>query len=477
MENALVPVQQYDDMQVSQVIAKLEPYLSFTQNNNRTFKSGVGLQISDNFDNVSLKRTSLYDSDIADSSFVNSALTGSYFSDTKFRFVTFEEANLQYCHFIHNIFDNVKILSTNLSYSSFYNSTFSNTLFKGSTVSELLFDECVFENCTFTSSMLENAIFSHCTLLNVQFIDTNTEYMELKSSHTQSVTIPFAQFPYIYGAYTHMRDGGIQIQGNGSILTAEEYQELQDALIVYYTSIEEYFPLTNLYLSRGDSEQAYRCIASGLQSSVVSKNFRMLKFFCKLAVQGALFEYQKLRELYALIDSWVRQQNLNIYEQRDFVHNSAEIRSLLLDSIYDSPTAQIALQTNINSGEPEKVIRFIEYVDDTIRALCTEQISHIEYRHNSDANFIAVLSAHYSEIILVLAALMSFATNVETRILNAQQIKLNQLKIRKESAELEKVEAAKQKGEQLQQDNVRYEIRYYISNTSAEDAENDALYL
>ena len=36
--------------------------MTLTQNNNRRFESGIGLQISDQFDDVSMKRTSLFNS-------------------------------------------------------------------------------------------------------------------------------------------------------------------------------------------------------------------------------------------------------------------------------------------------------------------------------------------------------------------------------------------------------------------------------
>lgn len=481
MENNLNMVQSYNSTQLQNALSMLEPYMVLTQNNNRRFRSGTRLALSENFDDVSLKRTSLFDSTVTRSSFLNSALTGSYFSEVKFSDSVFRESNLQYCRFIQTSFQNVEIHSSNISYSNFFNSDFKDTIFKGSTVSELLFDECHFENCIFTSSMLENAIFLRCTLKHVQFISTNIEFMEFSQCKLESVAMPFQQLPYVYGLHTHLADGGVQAESNGTYITAEEYSRLQEALIVYYTSIQEYFPLTNLYLARQELDTAFQYITIGLQSAITSKNFRMLKFYCKLAAQGALFPYERLRELYALILTCTKKQELNIYEQRDFIYNSAEIRSLLLDNIYDCPTVQIDLQTNIDASESEKIIQFIEYVDHTIRGLCSKQISHIEYRHNSDANFIAYLSANYRDILVVIGALLIFANNisvqVEQRILNRQQIKLNKLKIEKETAELKKLEQIKSQGEQLRSNGIKYEMKYYITNVGVQDPTEVNLYI
>lgn len=469
-------IQQHNDLRLQAALSKLEPYMTLTQNNNRRFQSGIGLQISDKFDDVSMKRTSLFNSTVINSSFLNSALTGSYFSETTFSNSVFDESNLQYCHFIHSAFCNVKIHSTNLSYSSFFSTNFKQTVFKGSTVSELLFDSCSFENCVFTASMLENAVFTHCTLKNVRFSNTNIEFMDLRECELQDVTMPFQQLPYVYGLYAHLSGGGVQAEAEDKFLTAEEYLALQEDLIVYYASVNEYFPMTNLHLVRQELDSAYQCISLGLQASIVSKNFRMLKFFCKLAVQGALFPHQKLRELYTIINTYVKKQTLNIYEQRDFIHNSAEIRSLLLDSVYDCPTARIELQTNIDSAEPEKVIQFIEYVDHTIRGICSRQISHIEYRHNSDSNFIAFISANYREILLTIYILYKFANTVseqmETRIMNWQTILLNRQKLKEEG-----LKQAEHEGDRLKDNGIKYDINFYIDNVNISDSRDGDLYL
>lgn len=476
MEEKKNLIQQHNDLRLQVALSRLEPYITLTQNNNRRFQSGIGLHISDKFDDVSMKRTSLFKSTVTNSSFLNSALTGSYFSETIFNNSVFDESNLQYCHFIHSTFYDVAIRSTNLSYSSFFGTNFKQTVFKGSTVSELLFDTCSFEDCVFTASMLENAVFTHCTLKNVRFFNTNIEFMEFKECDLQDVTMPFQQLPYVYGLYAHLSDGGVRAEAGDACLTAEEFLALQEDLIVYYSSANEYFPMTNLYLVRHELDAAYQCISLGLQASIASKNFRMLKFFCKLAVQGALFPHQKLRKLYTIINSYVKKQTLNVYEQRDFVHNSAEIRSLLLDSVYDCPTARIELQTNIDSGEPEKVIQFIEYLDHTIRGICSQQISHIEYRHNSDSNFIAFISANYQEILLTIFMLYKFADTVsermETRIINWQTIRLNRQKLKKE-----KLKQAEHEGEHLKDNGIKYEINFYIDNANIKDSNDDDLYL
>ena len=464
-----VGLKQFDSNQVQVALSTLKKYMNLSQNNNRFFDSGIHLTITDILDDLSLKRSTLIESKVVNAKFTNSALTGSYFSDVKFSDSNFDESNLQYCQFIQSEFSNTIFSSTNLSYSNFYNTIFDHVSFKGSTVSEILFEKCSFRNCSFSSSMMENTIFNDCILETVRFEKTNVEYMELKSCNVKNLYLPISQIPYIFGIVDYLAEEKIKVNTDEKIISISEYIQIQQSLVIYYTSINEYFPLTNIYFSTGDINSAYCSIIEGMKQSIIQRNFRMLKFYCKQAAKGNIFDYNKLRELYQIIEHYVNITEMNIYEQRSFIYNVAEIRSLLIDNIYDLPTARIELQTNIDSVESSKVIQFIEYID-AVTELCTQKISHIEYRHNSEVNFVTYLSAHYEEILLVISTLMIFANNawdnIQKRILTNQEIQLNKIKIEKEKLELTKVkqQEAEQKGADLSSNNIQYSIKYIINN-------------
>ena len=265
----------------------------------------------------------------------------------------------------------------------------------------MLFQECIFENCVFTASGMENTVFLNCTFKDVKFMNCNVEYMELKGCQYKNIFLPMSQIQYIFGFFqdTKSIENDIKLSTDFQIISLEEYGKLKESLIIYYDSIQEFFPLANIYLASCDFESAYYYISSGIKKAIIQRNFRMLKFFCKLAKQGNLLSYGKLKELYALIERYVSELDLNIYEQRSFIYNIGEIRSTLLDSMDNFPTVRITMQTNIDSSESQKILQFLEYIDTTISEICTQKISHIEFRHNSDANFVAFISAHYTEII------------------------------------------------------------------------------
>lgn len=457
----------FEEEQVKNAISSLENYISLMQNNNRLFESGVDITLTGEYNDFSLKRSSLIKSKAENVFFINTALTGSYFSEVSFSDSNVDESNMQYCQFIHCVFNHVNIHSSNLSYSNFFNTTFEHIDFKGSTVSEILFEQCQFKQCTFSSSMLENAVFVQCTFSSVKFVNTNIEYMEFKNCEFSNVTFPMAQVSYVFGLLQSMAEPGndILLSADNKTVSLDEYETLKESFIIYYTSISEYFPLTNIYLSRGELENAYNCIVFGMERAIIQRNFRMLKFFCKLAKQKSVFPYNKLKELYMLLEKYVSKQHFNIYEQRSFIYNIGEIRSILLEDMYDFPTARISLQTNVDSSESSKIIQIIEYIDSAINKLCTQKLSHIEYHHNSDANFVIQLSANYFEITLLIGILLKFSSNivddVQKKILNHQQIKMNKLLIEQNKKKLKDLE---DENKQLKQNNIQYKVQFIINN-------------
>ncbi len=462
-------IQQFNDTQVKKAVSILEKYISLMQNDNRIFEKGTDLVLTGDFNDVSLKRSTLINSKIQKVDFGNAALTSSYFSDTDFSDSTFDKSNMQYCQFIQNEWKNVVILSTNLSYSNFYGVTFKNVTFDGSTVAEILFEKCHFENCKFISSMMENTVFLCCTFQDVKFSSSNIEYMELKKCKFKKVFFPMSQFAYVYGILHTLSDNknNIMLTADNNAISLNDYLNLKESFVVYYTSVQEYFPLANFYLAENKKKFAFNCIVMGMRQAIIQRNFRMLKFFCKLAKQGNIFSYETLKKLYASIETYVSEQKFNIYEQRSFIYNIGEIRSTLLESFDEYPTAQITMQTNIDSKERDKVMQFIEYIDNEINDLCTQKISHIEIRHNSDCNFIAYICAHYNEILFLINIFLTFAKGidyVQQKILTHQQIELNRLEIKEKK---EKIKKAEERNEELEHNNVEYTVQFIIDNPTA----------
>ena len=72
-------IQLFNDTQVKKAVNILEKYISLMQNDNRIFEKGNNLVLNGDFNDVSLKRSTLIDSKIQEVNFGNAALTSSYY--------------------------------------------------------------------------------------------------------------------------------------------------------------------------------------------------------------------------------------------------------------------------------------------------------------------------------------------------------------------------------------------------------------
>ncbi|GHU77659.1 hypothetical protein FACS1894188_12370 [Clostridia bacterium] len=406
MDNRMIDVSalRFTDEQIDDAHKKLDKYVDLVKNNNRVFgKAGISLSITDKeFTDLSLKRTNLKECKIKNTIFNNCALTDSRFEKADFSGDTFRFSNLQHCRVSDSLMDSVRIESTNCSDSNFYRTELNNVSFGASTMSQILFEDCVLSDCSFESSAFENTLFLNCSLKNVCFKNSNLEYVEFINIKAENVTFPFFQIPYTFGGMQLVADGKISADADCEILSEKKYYSLLKDLIVYFSTANEYFPMANIYSFLNKGQESFDCICAGLKESVVKKDFRMMKFYCKIAAYRNLFSAEKLRLLYDHIEKCAAGANLTPYETRDFSHNIGEIKSLILDNVYGYPYIAITISTDIDSSETEKTADVLAFLDNTIETVCTKKAFHIEYRHNSPVELITYVSAHHTEILAVL---------------------------------------------------------------------------
>ena len=76
---ANIDLNNYDENQLKSAMNSLEQYMSLVQNNNRMFNSDKSEELTGEYNNLSLKRSSLINRKVRSALFNNVALTGSIF--------------------------------------------------------------------------------------------------------------------------------------------------------------------------------------------------------------------------------------------------------------------------------------------------------------------------------------------------------------------------------------------------------------
>lgn len=421
-----------------------------TANNNLLFQKAYKTIYSDDYSFFSLKRSGLSHCACDHANFTATAFSGSTFQETQFQNCNFSNASLDFCLFYKCSLkaDNEKdgIINANLGNSNILESCISNLSIIKSTASNALFEDTIFQKVKIEYSSFENSVFRNCKFENMELRNLNLEYVEFIDPMFDNVVLPFAQIPYIFGLLSHMQDENALLWISSTYdkkISVKEYFSLLPSLIPYYLSEQEYFPAANIYIVLNEYEKAFEAIMNGMKKAGFEKDFRMLKYFCKLAITSGWCNREKIRQLYDFIYNINNFEPMIEYERHNYYMHLGEFRKILLFHNDTLPTLHMHIHTNILPHETEKVSFLIHTIDnilDTVKS--NDTISSIELHHESPYDLIFVVLGTVLVLKTVakgLSAICEPVKDVQEVIMNQQQIKLNQQEIVMNQEKIEKM--------------------------------------
>jgi uncharacterized protein YjbI with pentapeptide repeats len=455
----------YSNEEINVAINKLKQYDEHFFNNTMAFRNAHGVTFSGDYINAGLRRSFLSECIVQKADFTNAGFTDSKFYDTFFFGCKFDQANLQFSNFYNCKIDSFEdkhtiIEGTNCDSGNYFMTEFNNVQINASSFTNALFENCKFQNCKIGSCTLENSIFKNTEISDVNFERLNLEFADFQNVMFKDVTFPFFQVPYTFNGLSHIfnPENNVKIFADKAYISSDEYKHALGDLKIYFNSINEFFPLANIELQLGNFDNAMINIKSGIIFNIAMKNFRMLKFYCKLAVSNGHFSKIQLKKLYEDIQNFTMKEKLSDFEKRSFSQHNGELRDILIDNIYGMPTLELVFQTNIDSTDVTKVAKMIEYIDSTIEDVCVgEKSSKIEFSHNSLSQFIAFVSSNPESITLLLAsfyALSKLTNAVQDFIIKNQTIIENSRNRR----------FTKQKQKELLEHGINFETNHVIVN-------------
>lgn len=440
----------------------------------------------------SLKRSHVKNLWFENALFDDSSWTNSVFENVHFINTPFINSNASYCNFAdcdftyHSEDDNIK--GANFSYANLVKSDFNHTQIKNST-----FDNVTFVHCTFTESVVEEStfegsVFENCTLKKVNLSNLNLDFAEFKNCLMSDVILPFSHLPYVYGGLQYLFNFNENIWVSAcdipeGKITADEYLALLPDLINYYSYYNEYFPLANIYAAQGDYDKSFEALDLGIESSEQSQNFRMLKFYCKLAAGFDYIDYATCQKLYEKIYNYHSFKKLSPYAAKDYFAQLGEIRHLLLFNDTNKFTFEIYLKTNIDSTQSNKLGILLNQLENLISVFPEESVIYsAELKHSCpwDA-LLKFITANKEYIALIVYSITAILGNVNTYIESIDNLKrgLALLKNKCKPASKQTVDMKKLEEERIQSEieNNKAQADYYralaskipySSNNSAE---------
>lgn len=363
------------DNKIEKILKKLSKYGFKATNDSYPFSGAEGAHITGNFSFESVKRTNLKDRRIEDAVFSSAAVTGSYFEKCDFKTCKLDNADYEYCNFKECDFHLVPLDGISFNNSFFLKCNFWESPFLSCTLTGTYFTQTLFKNMTIEHCTLEGSLFEECTFDNTNMLNLNFEYAQFKNMRFYNAKLPFSQLPYIFGGITCLTDPSNDISisaDNKTFLSPQEYIENGIPLLCeYYQEIKAHFPLANIYIGLNQYSKAYKELKLGMQQSVITKDFRMLKYYCKLAVLSNKFSYKDLNSMYQLIQKYFSMDTLSEQQLYNYSKHIGEIKTLLLSKI-DEPEMSFTIKTNIEPDCFKTLSSILSDIFDFKSQLCSK---------------------------------------------------------------------------------------------------------
>ncbi len=312
-----------------------------------------------NFKDKSLNHTHLTNSDIQNSNFDNAALTGSHFNKCDFINCKMNMTDLEYCEFYRCSLMSKHAVVCSFNESNFLDTEFKDITFSGCSFSGSLFENCIFNNVRIEFTTLENVIFRNCTFCNMDMKVLNFNFVEFDGLTMEDVILPLEQIPYAIGMLEYCMSRPDRVTLGSDTITNLSITAYIDKVLPLleeeFQYTKEYFPLANIYLAQSKYHKAFDVLHSGLEDAILKRDFRTLKFYCKLIVQSQCFSSKDLHGFYNQICRLSPHGNNNSLT-RDYIRNIADIKNILFDSARKSSMhitylAEYASQSISRMGE------------------------------------------------------------------------------------------------------------------------------
>lgn len=472
----LISIPTFSNTEVTQGKQLLTKHAGHAANNNMFFQKSYQANYSDDYSFLSLKRSRLLDCVCDHANFTATAFSGSTFQKTQFRNCNFKNASVDFCLFYKCCLEAENgengIINANLGNSNIIESKINNLSILRSTVSNVLFEDTTFHKAKIEYSAFENSVFKNCIFEKMELRNLNLEYVEFINPQFDDVTLPYAQIPYIFGILLYMRDSNSSLwisSTSDSRISVDEYFTLLPSMIPYYLSEQEYFPAANIYIALYEYEKAFEAIMNGMKKAGYEKDFRMLKYFCKLAITSGWCNREKIKQLYSFIYDINNFEPMIEYERHNYYMHLGEFRKILLFHNDTLPTLHMHMHTNILPHETEKVSFLVHTLDQILDTVKNDDvISSVELHHESPYDLIFIVIGAFIVLQTVakgLSVICEPVKDIQEIIMNQQQIKLNQQEIKLNQEKIEKMNyIAEESKKNLESQNIYVQGTIYFTN-------------
>ena len=417
--NGYIP--KFGDDEISKVYDKLDPRKSRACNNNIIWNTDCN-SYSGNYYGHSLKRSHLTDCCFDNAIFDHTSFSGSSLNKILFKNnCTFNSVYMEQSVLTDVCFDS----GLNIENCNFSNSQLKNLRFKNSEIRSTYFDNCYMEDCEFNnckvrSTMFDNTYMANCKLIDCNMRNLNIEFLTIENCDLSGTTISYFQFPYIIGVFNtnnHIMSSYVGIHNDTSI-SIKDYLNNIDEAIIYFSSLEEYFPLANLYFAKHEKQIAYNCIQQGISKALLVNDIRMVENYCKLGQTYDLLNISDIQQVLKKVDKTIEKQRKSAFYGL-LLSKSYHLKAALSQNSSKSKL-EVIINTNISQNNFDTVAEFCNDIDDIILNLFPNKFTtSYQFSHNSPFGICLTCIGLTADLIAVSGLIYSFISkklNKNTKI-------------------------------------------------------------
>ena len=409
--NMFIP--KFSEEETNEIYKKIDPKKNRACNNNILWGSN-SKEYSGNYYGHSLKRSQLSDCCFDNAQFDHTSLSGSTISNVKFRNTcTFDSVYLEQSTLTDVDFEsNLYITNCNFSNSQLKHLHFRDLEIRSTYFDNCYMDECDFYNCKIRSTMFDNSYMVNCKLINCNMRNLNIEFLTLEKCDLTGTTISYFQLPYIIGIFdkeNKILSSYVGIHQNKTIPITDYLKNVNEA-IIYFTGLEEYFPLANLYYAKGEYNIAYNCIQHGIKKCLLVNDIRMIENFCKLGQTYDLLNITDIQQILRSVDKMIeKQRNTTLYSL--LLSKSYHLKASLSQNS-SKAKLEIVINTNISGENFDVVSKFCNDVDSIISCIMPNRLTtSYQLSHNSPFEICLTCIGLTADLIAVSGFIYSFISN------------------------------------------------------------------
>ena len=307
--------------------------------------------------------------------------------DCRFKEAEFRDCGMAFSDFSETHFtENTVLNNCGCTDCSFLCAGFQDIFSEGSVFDRSFFINTSFENVTFRHCSFEDALFQNATIKCCDLIHANLEYASFHNSTAEDVNFPFWGILRAFGGIQLLQkflDSTIQYTNGAKKLAAKHFLNLLPDLQAYFFKKRDYFILANINIFMGNQANALYYIMAGLKHSLEQKDFRMIRYLCRLASANHFFTSKELQQLYQALVTNSQISLMNDHQYQLYLREIVQIKRQLIDNPFSRPQMVIACSTNLDPQDYEGLASFLRLFASTAQRELPQCSYYYAVRHNS----------------------------------------------------------------------------------------------